>query len=70
MGKKKNIKKQDYHFSTKWIDNNEAIRSNPINTILFSKLMEQLQEQVDNHEKKPIFNKDEDIRLKPSTIRW
>lgn len=32
--------------------------------------MEQLQEQVDNHEKKPIFNKDEDIRLKPSTIRW
>lgn len=64
-----NITKDDYHFSVDWINSASRSSSNPINNILFKNLLNELEEQIDNHEKKRIFERDENIELTPSTIK-
>lgn len=59
----------DLHFHTHWIDSNLTITQNPVNDILFAQLVKELEDLVDKKKKKPIFDKGEQIKLKPSTIR-
>jgi type I restriction enzyme M protein len=59
----------DLHFHTKWIDQQSEVSPNPINSILFRQLTDDLAEQVRKKKKKPIFAEGEQIKLKPSTIR-
>lgn len=66
---KKEITKKDLHFHTEWIDSNSEVSPNPINSILFKRLTDGLEEQVKKQKKKPIFFPWEEITLKPSTIR-
>lgn len=62
------ITKDDFYFTVDWIDEGTHQSDNPINNILFKKLLSELDEQVSNNEKKRIFEENEEIKLKPSTI--
>lgn len=63
------VQMKDLHFHTEWIDNNSEVAPNPVNSILFQQLNERLQEEIKRNKKKPIFEPNEQIKLKPSTIR-
>jgi type I restriction enzyme M protein len=63
------IKKEDFYFSSYWIDAHEKLIANPFDSILFKKLKDELEEKISAKEKKRIFEKDEQINLKPSTIK-
>ena len=55
-------------FSTHWIDG-DKVSTNPVNDILFRKLRNDIEIDIDSRKKKRIFDKDEDIDLRPDTIR-
>lgn len=57
------------HFSSHWIAEMEEDSDNPVNTILFDQLAKRLEEQIQRHEKKRIFDQGEGIKLAPSTIK-
>jgi len=63
------LKLKDLHFHTNWIDTNSEVSPNPVNSILFRQLIDDLGEQVRKNKKKLIFEANEQINLKPSTIR-
>jgi len=56
-------------FSVYWIELNRYADPNPINTSLFKELRKSLEHEIIKHTKKRIFKKDEQINLKPETIR-
>lgn len=64
-----NPQKNDFKFSVHWIESLEDITINPINSILFKDIRDEFERKVKNKEKKRIFNSDEIINLKPSTIK-
>jgi type I restriction enzyme M protein len=64
----RDLRLNDLHFHTHWINENLTITQNPVNDILFKKLVENIEEQVEKKKKKPIFDTGEQIKLKPSTI--
>lgn len=60
----------DFKFSERWIEDQEKEGvENPINSILFVNLRNELERKVRNKEKKRIFGADERINLRPSTIK-
>lgn len=63
--------RKDFRFCVEWIDLMESTTdsSNPIDTILFDKLREDLNKKVLRKEKKRIFPPTERINLKPSTTK-
>ncbi len=67
--KNKVLRKEDFVFSTHWIENQEAVEPNPFNTILFHQLRDRLEEEITEKKKKRIFEKDENLNLKPSTTK-
>jgi type I restriction enzyme M protein len=69
MDKGKKVLMKDLYFHTDWIDANSEVSPNPVNSILFQRLNDDLAEGVRKNKKKPIFDAGEQIRLKPSTIR-
>jgi len=69
MNAGKQVQMKDLHFHTEWIDSNSEVSPNPVNSILFQRLSESLQEEIKRNKKKPIFEPSEQIKLKPSTIR-
>lgn len=66
----KTPQKSDFVFSTDWI--NEQVRlgtsPNPFNTILFSKIHQYLEREIEAKEKKRIFEESEQLKPKASTI--
>ncbi len=56
-------------FSVAWMEQMEQNTDNPINTILFAQLAENLETQVAKGQKKRIFEPGEGINLAPSTIK-
>ncbi len=56
-------------FSVHWIDSREQETNNPINDLHFKKLLEEIQDEIDAQNKKRIFEVDEQIKLKPQTIK-
>jgi len=65
----KKPKKEDFLFSVDWINQREKETKNPFNSILFKNLREFLEGQIDRGEKKRIFEKNETLDMKPSTIK-
>ena len=59
----------DIVFSSHWIKHEERTDSNPVNTTLFKNLRDELEAKIRAGEKKRIFSPNEQIDLKPSTIR-
>ncbi len=56
-------------FSVHWIESREEEISNPMNDIQFIKLLEGIQDDIDKHNKKRIFDANDSIKLKPPTIK-
>ncbi|KYG75924.1 MULTISPECIES: N-6 DNA methylase [Roseivirga] len=63
------LTKDDFVFSTHWLD---AMAKNgiehPFDKILFSQVQEDLEEQIKRNKKKRVFEKDEGLNLKASTV--
>jgi type I restriction enzyme M protein len=55
-------------FSLKWINKNEDADPSPINS-LFRRLRDDLEKEIMDRKKKRIFEDDEEIQLKPDTIK-
>jgi len=67
---KQQLPTDDIVFSTDWIEKREKERvRNPLDTVLFGNLREELDIEVMRKVKKRIFEKDEQIELKASTIK-
>lgn len=63
-------KKEDVEFSLYWIEKNtSSYMLNPVNDLLFKKLMENQNEEIEKGNKKALFDKDEQIGLKAGTIK-
>ena len=57
-------------FSVKWIEAREKEGAvNPINSILFARLREDIEKEISLQRKKRIFDKHENIDLKPETVK-
>jgi type I restriction enzyme M protein len=56
-------------FSVGTILKNEEVDPNPINLMLFRRLRESLEYEIGQKRKKRIFDADEELRLKPSTVK-
>lgn len=56
-------------FSVHWIESREKETVNPINDLHFKKLLDEIQDEIDAQNKKRIFDVDEQIKLKPQTIK-
>lgn len=56
-------------FSVRTILNNEEADPNPINSMLFRRLRESLEYEIIQKRKKRIFDTDEELRLKPTTVK-
>jgi type I restriction enzyme M protein len=56
-------------FSTRWILESEEYESNPVDTLLFRRLVEQLEDDISKRKRKRIFETSERLRLSPGTIR-
>lgn len=65
----KEILLKDLRFYKGWIEKNDDVSPNPINSILFRRLVEQLEDLIKSKKKKSIFDSNEEIELKPSTIK-
>jgi len=65
----KELTPKDCIFSVSWINEQEKWETNPFNTILFKNLRNDMEKEIKKKQKKRIFEKDEQINLKPSTIK-
>lgn len=63
------LPKNKVFFSSHWVAQNEHVEPNPVNAILFRQLRDNLEYEVLNKKKKRIFEKNEQINLKPNTIK-
>ncbi|MBN1468546.1 MAG: N-6 DNA methylase [Fusobacteriaceae bacterium] len=63
------LEPKDVFFSVRWIEEQEAVEKNPINTILFKNLRDELERQIREEKKKRILKPNEQLRLEPSTIK-
>jgi type I restriction enzyme M protein len=61
-------KKEDFVFSTHWIDGQTPVEANPFDSILFRQVRDELELKIQKGEKKRIFEKSEPLKLKASTI--
>ncbi|MCK9405650.1 MAG: N-6 DNA methylase [Methanothrix sp.] len=60
--------KEDFVFSTNWIDGQSRVEANPFDTILFRHVRDELELKIQKGEKKRIFETGEILDLKASTI--
>lgn len=68
--KKGYIEAKDAVFSVYWLEEREKEKIyDPINNNLFSALRDELEDEIVKHKKKRIFEKDEKIVIKPTTIK-
>ena len=57
-------------FSVRWIEARESDRiDNPVDELLFKRLREAIEDEILDKKKKRVFDSDERIELKPSTIK-
>lgn len=59
----------DVDFCLHWVDLNERNSHNPINDIQFKNFMDDMEKQIARGERKRIFEINDQIKLKPETVR-
>jgi type I restriction enzyme M protein len=69
IGKSEPLPPDEVRFSTNWIAEQEANDPNPVDALLFRRLVDQLEIEILQQKRKRIFEKDERLRLSPGTIR-
>jgi len=67
-GPKVKLPKTAVTFSLHWIDG-EKISPNPVNDILFKRLRDEIEKDIADRKKKRIFERNENIDLRPDTVR-
>ncbi|MGH2508403.1 MAG: N-6 DNA methylase, partial [Ktedonobacteraceae bacterium] len=67
-GSKVKLPKSAMTFSLHWIDS-EKHSASPVNDILFNKLRDEIERDIADRKKKRIFGRNENIDLRPDTIR-
>lgn len=68
LSKGKSPKKEDFVFSTDWINTQSKVDSNPVDSILFRQIRDELEEKIKKGEKKRIFEQGERLNLSVATI--
>ncbi len=68
LGGKVRLPKDAVTFSLHWIDG-QKLATNPVNDILFGNLRRNIENDIADRRKKRIFGRDENIDLRPDTIR-
>ena len=68
-GEEKKLEPKEVIFSVKWIEEQEPVEKNPVNTILFKNLRNELERQIREEKKKRILKPNEQLRLEVSTIK-
>lgn len=63
------VPEKDITFCLNWIEIQEKHDANPMDSILFKNLRKDLEKEIIERKKKRIYEKDEHIRLKPSTTK-
>ncbi len=63
------VPQSQVRFSIHWIAEREADDPNPVDTLLFRQLVEQLESDISKLKRKRIFEPNEKLRLSPGTIR-
>lgn len=67
-GSKVKLPKSALTFSLHWIDG-QKVTPNPVNDVLFKTLREDIEKDIADKKKKRIFDREENIDLRPDTIR-
>ena len=57
-------------FSLHWLKIHESADANPVNSILFKNFIEDVERDIATRVRKRFFDADEQIKLKPETVRW
>ncbi len=60
---------EEVRFSRRWIEDREKDTPNPLDTILFQKLLQDFEAEISDGRKKRIFAKDEKLQLSPETLK-
>lgn len=60
---------KDFIFSVEWIASQEKWEKHPFDSILFKNLRNEMENEIEKKNKKRIFEKNEKLNLKPSTIK-
>ncbi len=68
LGKDQTPKKDDFIFSTHWIDSQSAVEPSPFDSILFRQIRDELERKIQKGEKKRIFESGESMNLTSFTI--
>ena len=61
-------KKEDFIFSLHWIDSQTSVEPNPVDSILFRQIRNELERKIQKGEKKRIFEQAENLSLTSATI--
>lgn len=69
INKNETLTQDDLIFSVNWIERNEKAGPNPFNDILFKQIREDLEEEIIKRHKKRIFNANDGLNLRPTTIK-
>ena len=59
----------EVEFSLHWIRRHESSASNPVDSVLFKRFMDDVEKQIARRVRKRFFDKGEQINLKPETIK-
>ncbi len=68
-GKPTKVPRESVSFSVHWIEAHERETENPVNDILFRTLRDRIEKDIVRGNKKRIFDSDEDIELRPDTLK-
>ncbi len=68
LNKGQTPKREDFIFSTHWIDNQTSVEPNPFDSILFRQIRDELERKIQRGEKKRIFEQGENFNLSSATI--
>lgn len=64
----KTITKEDFVFSTDWLDTMSKVENHPFDKLLFAQVQDDLEEQIKRNKKKRVFEQGEGLNLKASTV--
>ena len=69
IGKGEPLPAKDVKFSTRWIKEQEKNSPNPVDTLLFGRLVESLEQEIEAKKRKRIFDATEHLQLSPGTVK-
>ncbi len=69
IAKGESLPATDVKFSTRWINEQETNSPNPVDTLLFGRLVTSLEQEVEAKKRKRIFDAAEHLQLSPGTVK-